>query len=77
MSLAFAYHVLKEYSDSNPHIERLLNNIDLHILHSMNPDGFEKAEQVCKSLENIGRSNANGVSKIQKLLHYIFSILFS
>ena len=59
--MAFAYHVLKEYSDSNPHIERLLNNIDLHILHSMNPDGFEKAsEGQCKGVQ--GRHNSNGVS---------------
>ena len=69
--------LMEMYKRNNSRIQNLIKNIDLHILHSMNPDGFEKAEQVCKSLENIGRSNANGVSKIQKLLHYIFSILFS
>ena len=67
---------MEMYKRNNSRIQNLIKNIDLHILHSMNPDGFEKAEQVCKSLENIGRSNANGVSKIQKLLYYIL-ILFS
>ena len=56
---------MEMYKRNNSRIQNLIKNIDLHILHSMNPDGFEKAEQVCKS--KIGRSNANGVSKIQTL----------
>ena len=56
---------MEMYKRNNSRIQNLIKNIDLHILHSMNPDGFEKAEQVCKS--KIGRSNANGVSKIQNL----------
>ena len=58
--------LMEMYKRNNSRIQNLIKNIDLHILHSMNPDGFEKAEQVCKS--KIGRSNANGVSKIQKHL---------
>ena len=56
---------MEMYKRNNSRIQNLIKNIDLHILHSMNPDGFEKAEQVCKS--KIGRSNANGVSQIQNL----------
>ena len=59
MSLALADYLLKAYSDSDPDIQRLLNNIDLHILHSVNPDGFEVAAQKCHGIE--GRLNANGV----------------
>ena len=73
LSLGLTDFLMEMYKRNNSRIQKLIKNIDLHILHSMNPDGFEKAEQVCKS--KIGRSNANGVSKIQKLLHYIL-ILF-
>ena len=65
--------LMEMYKRNNSRIQNLIKNIDLHILHSMNPDGFEKAEQVCKS--KIGRSNANGVSKIQKL-YIIYSFFF-
>ena len=70
LSIALAYHLLKQYKNpklkgkNNP-IRRLLDSIDLHILHSMNPDGFEIAtEGQCKGMEvGSGRQNANGVSK--------------
>ena len=71
LSIAFAYHLLKQYKNQkkkskNNRIRRLLDNIDLHILHSLNPDGFEIATegQCYKGTENgTGRHNANGVSK--------------
>ena len=56
---------MKMYERNNSRIRNLIENIDLHILHSMNPDGFEKAEQACKSM--VGRTNANGVSKSNKI----------
>ena len=31
------------YSGNNPEIERLINSTDIHLLITMNPDGFEKA----------------------------------
>ena len=66
MSIALADYLLKAYNNSrmdpDRSIGRLLNNIDLHILHSMNPDGFEKAsEGECGGTN--GRQNTNGVSK--------------
>ena len=65
LSIALADHLLKAYKNPKKktnRIRRLLDNIDLHILHSMNPDGFEKStEGECMTTN--GRKNANGVSK--------------
>lgn len=48
------------YKRNNVVVTRLLNSIDLHILHSMNPDGFEKSKEgAC--LGDDGRQNANNV----------------
>ena len=58
MMLEFATFLLKEQSD--PRIARILNTIDLHILVSLNPDGFEKRDGTCTW--QAGRENANGVS---------------
>ena len=45
---------------SHPAAERILDSIDLHILVSLNPDGFEKSiEEECYELQ--GRTNMNGV----------------
>ena len=45
---------------SHPAAERILDSIDLHILVSLNPDGFEKSiEEECIGLQ--GRPNMNGV----------------
>ena len=63
---------MKMYERNNSRIRNLIENIDLHILHSMNPDGFEKAERGCKSM--VGRSNANGVSKNNKI-QMVFNFL--
>ena len=68
MMLEFATFLLKEQSD--PRIKRILNTIDLHILVSLNPDGFEliKAARVagCGKMDTamyggLGRLNANNV----------------
>ena len=71
MSIALADYLLKAYKNKKLRsVRRLLNSIDLHILHSMNPDGFEKAsEGECGGTN--GRQNTNGVSKliIKKLNH--------
>ena len=44
-----------------PHLERILDSIDLHILVSLNPDGFETStEGACFGTWE-GRTNANNV----------------
>ena len=43
-----------------PHLERILDSIDLHILVSLNPDGFEKRDGKCHE-PNTGRNNTNNV----------------
>ena len=67
LSIALAYHLLKQYKNSknkstNNRIRQLLDNIDLHIVHSMNPDGFEIANEG-ECVGNMGRNNSNNVSK--------------
>ena len=45
---------------SHPAAERILDSIDLHILVSLNPDGFELSiEEECYRLQ--GRTNMNDV----------------
>ena len=69
MSIALADHLLKAYKNPKKktnRIRRLLDNIDLHILYSMNPDGFEKGTEGECSGTN-GRKNANGVSKQEEV----------
>ena len=54
---------LATYILSNSHLPRI-NNIlektDLHILVSLNPDGFEKRDGKCHE-PNTGRNNTNNV----------------
>ena len=70
LSIALAYHLLKQYRNpkkksTNNRIRQLLDNIDLHILHSMNPDGFEKSSEG-ECVGTMGRNNSNNVSKTKK-----------
>ena len=58
MLLEFATFLLRRQND--PRIKRILNSIDLHILVSLNPDGFEMStEGECAPM--VGRFNANNV----------------
>ena len=46
---------------SHPAAERILDSIDLHILVSLNPDGFETSTEGACSGTWEGRTNANNV----------------
>ena len=59
LSLALVEYLMENYLKGNRKVRALLNSIDLHILHSLNPDGFEKAKMSCQGV--IGRENANNV----------------
>ena len=75
MSLALADYILKAHSDRDPKIRRFLRNIDLHILHSMNPDGFEEASRDPACEGRHGRENANFVSVTSCLFYtYMYSV---
>ena len=59
LSLALVEYLMENYLKGNRKVRSLLNSIDLHILHSLNPDGFEKAKMSCQGVQ--GRENANNV----------------
>lgn len=60
LSLALVEYLMENYLKGNGKVSALLNSIDLHILHSLNPDGFEKAQPgACDGV--VGRRNANDV----------------
>ena len=53
-------HLVEGYGSNNAEIRNLLKTTRIHIMPSMNPDGFEASyEGNCTGL--IGRANANGV----------------
>ncbi|XP_023343169.1 carboxypeptidase D isoform X1 [Eurytemora carolleeae] len=63
--LAFSRYLVENY-ERNSRISSLIDNIDLHILPSLNPDGFENSNlsipDVCDAHHlGSGRHNANGV----------------
>lgn len=52
-------YLLQNY-DKDPEIKKLVDTTRIHIMPSMNPDGYEKAKpHDCQGVE--GRANANGV----------------
>ncbi|XP_042241968.1 carboxypeptidase D-like isoform X3 [Homarus americanus] len=60
--VALAQHLVKGYVDNNPRVVNLLNHTEIHLMPSMNPDGFEKAQEgTCDAFIASGRENANGV----------------
>jgi len=63
LTLLLTSFILQEYKKNNPRILQLLNSTDLHLMPSMNPDGYEAAaEGVCDpNPSNIGRQNENHV----------------
>ena len=60
LMLAFIEYLVTSYkSNSDPDAVKLVETTDIHIMPSMNPDGFEKAnEGSCYG--TTGRWNANG-----------------
>ncbi len=49
LMLALSENLLDEYVAGNPRIVRLLNSSDIHIMPTMNPDGFERSQKgVCR-----------------------------
>ncbi|XP_037777657.1 carboxypeptidase D-like isoform X2 [Penaeus monodon] len=54
-----AQYLVAQYG-SNPRVTRLLNQTEIHLMPSMNPDGFELAKEgSCNALRGSGRENAN------------------
>lgn len=60
MLLYLLDYLCKEYKKGNGEIVKLIDTTRIHIMPSMNPDGYENSKLGdCKSV--IGRANANGV----------------
>ena len=53
--LTLADYLLQRYtsSDENDEVKQLIDTTDIHILPSMNPDGFEHAESKCTGVIGI------------------------
>ncbi|XP_071792187.1 carboxypeptidase M-like [Asterias amurensis] len=56
--LHFLEHLLLEYQNGNSEVIQLMDTTRIHILPSMNPDGFELSTQRCRGVDS--RSNDNG-----------------
>ena len=61
LMLLFIDYLATTYkAQSNPEVTRLVDTTEIHILPSMNPDGFERSiEGVCKGVR--GRANSKGL----------------
>ncbi|XP_069936705.1 carboxypeptidase D isoform X3 [Cherax quadricarinatus] len=60
--IALIQYLLQGYLDHNSRITKLLNTTEVHIMPSMNPDGFKIAKEgACDSYGRSGRENANNV----------------
>ncbi|XP_077997618.1 carboxypeptidase M-like isoform X3 [Glandiceps talaboti] len=56
--LQFMEHLLLQYKNNDTEIKTFLDNTRVHILPTMNPDGFEVSVKSCNGTN--GRYNANG-----------------
>lgn len=60
MLLLFLDNLCSEYNYGNKTVQQLVNNTRIHVLPTMNPDGYEKSrEHDCDSVT--GRANSNNV----------------
>lgn len=56
--LYFIQHLLESYG-KNEEITKIIDSTRIHIMPSMNPDGYEKATEGCGGV--VGRTNAAGI----------------
>uniref|UniRef100_A0A147BJY4 Putative carboxypeptidase e-like protein n=1 Tax=Ixodes ricinus TaxID=34613 RepID=A0A147BJY4_IXORI len=59
--LAFAWYLCDEYRRGNEDVSRLINSTRIHIMPSMNPDGWDTATNSPPGDWLLGRTNAMGV----------------
>ncbi|CAN7993032.1 unnamed protein product, partial [Ixodes hexagonus] len=61
LMLAFAWYLCDEYRNGNEDVSGLINSTRIHIMPSMNPDGWDTATQSPPGDWLLGRTNAMGV----------------
>jgi len=59
--LHLAHHICTAYLEGDKEIQRLVHSTRIHLLPSMNPDGWQKAANIGGKDYLIGRNNANDV----------------
>ncbi|XP_046842736.1 carboxypeptidase D-like isoform X2 [Xenia sp. Carnegie-2017] len=69
--LHFAYYLCSKYNTSDPVVKRLIDSTRIHILPSMNPDGWEASiEGHCLGMR--GRANKNGYDLNRNFPDYFY-----
>ncbi|KAI6175688.1 putative effector protein [Aphelenchoides bicaudatus] len=77
--IRLAEYLCSEYQAKNPQIQKLINLTNIHLLPTMNPDGFELALKTKPEDRGwlIGRSNAHGIDlnrnfpELNKIFYYM------
>ena len=77
--LSFIDYLLQEYTRNpggDPEITKLVGESDLHIIPTMNPDGFEKAEKGdCKGFSRQSGKHRN--DKAPKIPEFFYGIVLN
>lgn len=68
MLLKLADDLCKQYNAGDPEVSRLINTTRIHIMPSMNPDGWDKATEV-RTSGTAGAAGSNQLS-FSKLLRF-------
>ena len=67
--MALARHLLTNY-ETDPRVATILNTTDIHILPTLNPDGFEKSVEGKSTFKSEGIHEINLLQEIVEKQHH-------